>query len=206
MISARTNNGTAPIMTDYFTFLGLPRSLAIDEGELQRRYFELSREHHPDFHARSDEATRQSSLVNSSTLNQAYRTLRDRFARARYLIDLELPDLDGSEKKKIPPTLLMEVMEMQEKVFESQSESDPQRKAGIHTELEAIESGMKQKLEGLSGDLDHLATEWDASQTGSLERTEILKRLNLLLNTRNYLRTLISTVDAEIRGGEPIRH
>jgi molecular chaperone HscB len=193
-------------MTDYFTFLGLPRSLGIDDGELQRRYFELSREHHPDFHARSDEATRQTSLENSSTLNQAYRTLRDRYSRARSLIDLELPDLDESEKKKIPPTLLMEVMEMQEKVFESQSENDPERRAKIHGELETIESGMKRKMEALSVDLDRLAAEWDATEPGSPRRTDILKRVNLLLNTRNYLRTLISTIDAEIRGGEPVRH
>jgi molecular chaperone HscB len=101
-------------MVDYFEFLGLRRAIAIDDSELQRRYIELSRQHHPDFHARSDEATRQTSLDLSSTLNQAYRTLRDRFARARYLIDLELPDLDDAEKKKIPPTLLLDVMEMQE--------------------------------------------------------------------------------------------
>ena len=193
-------------MSDYFEFLGLPRAIAIDEGELQRRYFELSREHHPDFHARSDEATRQSSLDLSSTLNQAYRTLRDRYARARYLIDLELPDLDDAEKKKIPPTLLMEVMEMQEKVFEAQSEQDPERKAKVHAELETIESGMKRKMEDLSGDLDRLAAEWETSEPGSPARIDILKRVNLLLNTRNYLRTLISTIDAAIRGGEPVRH
>jgi molecular chaperone HscB len=193
-------------MVDYFEFLGLRRAIAIDDSELQRRYIELSRQHHPDFHARSDEATRQTSLDLSSTLNQAYRTLRDRFARARYLIDLELPDLDDAEKKKIPPTLLMEVMEMQEKVFEAQSEQDPERKTKVNAELETIESGMKQKMEDLSGDLDRLASEWDSTEPDSPERIDILKRLNLLLNTRNYLRTLISTIDAAIRGGEPVRH
>src|SRR5690606_34911279 len=77
--AAQTNNELL-LDTDpnYFSFLGLPRSLGIDEEDLQRRYFELSRQHHPDFHALSDEPSRQSSLELSSTLNQAYRTLRDR--------------------------------------------------------------------------------------------------------------------------------
>lgn len=196
----------APDMTDYFSFMGIPRALGIDEGDLQRRYFELSRQHHPDFHALSDESKRQSALELSSTLNQAYRTLRDRFSRARYLIDLELPDLTDDEKKKIPPSLLMEVMEMQEKVFESQSESDAERKAQIHTQLEQIELGMKQKMESLAGDLDAMASEWETTESGSAERIDLLKRLNLLLNTRNYLRTLISTIGAEIHGTEPVRH
>ena len=37
-------------MSDYFTIFGLPRKLGIDGEALQRRFYELSREHHPDFH------------------------------------------------------------------------------------------------------------------------------------------------------------
>ena len=37
-------------MTDYFAVFGLPRKLAVDGEALQRRFYELSRQHHPDFH------------------------------------------------------------------------------------------------------------------------------------------------------------
>src|SRR5260370_15834737 len=43
-------------MTDYFTVFGLPRKLAVDAPALQRRFYELSREHHPDFHHGADAA------------------------------------------------------------------------------------------------------------------------------------------------------
>src|SRR5436305_1160463 len=35
---------------DHFEVFGLPRRLAIDTVELQRKFYELSRLHHPDFH------------------------------------------------------------------------------------------------------------------------------------------------------------
>ena len=36
---------------DYFTFYGLPESFLLDEAALKAKYYQLSRELHPDFHA-----------------------------------------------------------------------------------------------------------------------------------------------------------
>ena len=35
---------------DHFEVFGLPRRLRIDGAELQRKFYELSRRYHPDFH------------------------------------------------------------------------------------------------------------------------------------------------------------
>ena len=37
-------------MSDYFAVFELPRKLQLDEEALRRRFYELSRRHHPDFH------------------------------------------------------------------------------------------------------------------------------------------------------------
>ena len=37
-------------MTDFFQVFGLQRRLAVDTAALQRRFYELSRQWHPDFH------------------------------------------------------------------------------------------------------------------------------------------------------------
>src|SRR3954469_17633562 len=97
----------------------------LDPAALQQRYFELSRQFHPEFHTAGDDDERNESLEQSSTLNQAYRTLRDPFDRARYLLSIELPDLADADRKKIPASLLMEVMEMQETIADAHSQSDP---------------------------------------------------------------------------------
>src|SRR5260370_26602393 len=76
-------------MTDYFIVFGLPRKLAVDAPTLQRRFYELSREHHPDFHHGAEEARQAEALAASAQVNRAYRALRDPLARVEYLIALE---------------------------------------------------------------------------------------------------------------------
>jgi molecular chaperone HscB len=195
-------------MPDYFQFMGFPRQLALDEEQLQQRYYSLSREYHPDFHTLADEPARMESLERSSLLNQAYRTLKDPYERARYLLDLEWPDIPEADRKKIPPALLMEVMEMQEKISEAQFESDESKRAELDRELRDLEARLKVKMNGLRVELDAISSDWNAltAEASAEEKRELLSRLNTLLNTRNYMRTLLATIDSVVRGGPGVRH
>jgi molecular chaperone HscB len=192
---------------DYFEVVDLPRRVMLDDRELQNRYFALGRLHHPDFHAQDDAAARQRSLEQSSLLNRAYRTLRDPFERARHLVSLEWPDMPDQERKSIPSHLLMEVMEMQETVSELHAASDPARREALATSLGQIEARLQTSMSSLRSELDRLGAAWDAlAADDGAGRQDLLKKLNALLNTRNYLRTLLATIDAELHGGEGVRH
>src|SRR5260370_5094101 len=68
-------------MTDYFTGFGLPRKLAGDAPALQRRFYELSREHHPDFHHRADPARQAGAPAAPAPGNPPRRAPRDPPAR-----------------------------------------------------------------------------------------------------------------------------
>ncbi len=195
-------------MTDYFEFMGFPRQIVLDEEQLQKRYYDLSREYHPDFHTQADDDARQTSLERSSLLNQAYRTLKDPYERARYLLALEWPDLPEGERKQIPPSLLMELMEMQEKVAETRFEEDEARKDTLRNELLGIEARLRLKMEGMRAELDAIASQWHAlpEDADQALRHAVLGRLNALLNTRNYLRTLLATIDAAVHGGPGVVH
>src|SRR6266513_2709859 len=63
--------------SDYFRFMGLPRKLRIDEADLEKSFYALSRQFHPDYFMATSEQERQASVERSSMLNDAYRTLRD---------------------------------------------------------------------------------------------------------------------------------
>src|SRR5947207_9084499 len=106
-----------PVATgsDYFSFFGLPRKLRVDESELEKSFYSLSRQFHPDYFMSGDQRERQASVERSSMLNDAYRTLRDRVARVSYLLTLE-----GYKEaeKKAPPDLLEEVFELNMQVEE----------------------------------------------------------------------------------------
>src|SRR4029077_11415228 len=62
---------------DLFAVLGLPRSLALDPVDLERRYHAGARAVHPDRHQTGSAEERELSLAASTAVNRAYRTLRD---------------------------------------------------------------------------------------------------------------------------------
>ena len=122
-------------MNDFFTVFGLERRLAVDGAALQRRFYELSRRWHPDFHqaAPADEQAR--ALEESARVNAAYRALRDPLARVEYLIRLE-EGRDTKEgaavKPKAPPALLAEMFEIQEALEEARAGAlDDATRAGL---------------------------------------------------------------------------
>ena len=67
--------------SDYFEVFGLPRRLRVDLDALQRRFYELSRRHHPDFHQGAAAEDQARALEASALVNRAYRALRDPVAR-----------------------------------------------------------------------------------------------------------------------------
>src|SRR4029077_12121393 len=80
---------TATQISDYFSFFALPRKLNLDASALERDFYRLSRELHPDRFARAPKAEQEAALERSSQLNDAYRTLKDPITRTQYLLELE---------------------------------------------------------------------------------------------------------------------
>src|SRR2546427_5860369 len=109
---------------DHFEVFGLPRRLAVDTAELQRKFYELSRRYHPAFRQAAPPEEQVRALEASAGLNAAYRTLRDPIARIEYLVRLE-EGRDTKEgatvKPKAPPELLEEMFEIQEALAEAKA-------------------------------------------------------------------------------------
>jgi molecular chaperone HscB len=105
---------------NYFEVFGLPRALGIDLKDLEKRFHQLSRQHHPDYFATAPAQEKEQALRMTSLLNDAYRTLRNSADRVEYLLTLEGFKPDGS---KVPKSLLMEVFEINEQIEEVKSGS-----------------------------------------------------------------------------------
>src|SRR5439155_7164739 len=107
---------------DYFSFLGVPRKLNLDQAELESRFRALSRQFHPDYFYNAMPAERRASLERSSYLNDAYRTLKQPIARIGYLLELEgfAPTTANPSEasKQVPPDLLEEVFALNEELDE----------------------------------------------------------------------------------------
>jgi len=182
---------------DYFSFLGFKKQLNLDLDELEHRFYELSREYHPDYYSNSSEIEKEISLERASFLNSAYQILKDPIQRAKYLLQLEWGEV-SEEKKKIPPEILMEVMELQEKLLECNSETDPEKKKKCEAEIEQIKLGLLKKMDDLNKELKNLFVKWDENvlnNPSNESKQEILKELNKNLSIRAYLNTLLSTIN-----------
>lgn len=178
-------------MSDYFTVFGLPRKLTVDVEALQRRFYELSRQHHPDFHQAADAARQAEALAQSALVNRAYRALRDPLARVEYLIALE----EGREvregatdKPKAPRELLEEMLEVQEAIEEAKAEGlggeAAERLRGERRRLEERYAAEAEAIVARSGD-------WDRLLDDRGDRRPLLEWFKQRLASRAYLRTVI---------------
>jgi molecular chaperone HscB len=70
---------------NHFRLFGLPEQFALDLDDLSERYLRLRQTVHPDLYATAGEREKRLSLQASTQVNEAYQTLKDPLARARYL-------------------------------------------------------------------------------------------------------------------------
>jgi molecular chaperone HscB len=176
---------------DYFEVFGLTRRLAIDGAELQRRFYELSRRHHPDFHHGASSQEQAQALEASARLNAAYRALRDPVARIEYLVRLE----EGREtregavvKPQAPPELLAEMFELQESLADARSGPvDEGTRETLRQQRERLLQRSREEEARLTGPLSRA---WDGAEAA--ERAGVLRAVKEALATRAYLRTVIA--------------
>jgi molecular chaperone HscB len=179
------------MMADYFEVFGLPRKLQVDLDALQRRFYELSRRHHPDFHQGDDAGAQAQTLEVSALVNRAYRALRDPIARVEYLIALE----EGREVREetsarpAPPMdLLEEMLEVQETLEEAKSAGVTEETAGrLRAERQRLDDRRKAEEAALIAG----QAEWDAAVDAGADRKALLGRFKQRLAARAYLRTVI---------------
>lgn len=111
-----------PGQADHFTRLGLDPSFELDESDLQQKYFGLQRDLHPDRFARRSERERAISMQQSTSINEAFETLKDPLRRAEYLLKLGGVTVNA-ETGNLPTDLevLAEAMETREALMEAES-------------------------------------------------------------------------------------
>ena len=102
---------------DYFDIFGIPPSVDLDPAALEQQFRELSLKLHPDRWAHAPAKERLVALEKSTSLNEAFRTLKDPVRRAFYLLKQRGVDLDREDagaQKDLPLEFLEEVMSLRE--------------------------------------------------------------------------------------------
>ncbi|XP_060763442.1 iron-sulfur cluster co-chaperone protein HscB [Neoarius graeffei] len=105
----------------YFEILNCDQMFALDTRKLQEKYIELQRSLHPDNFSQKSQTEQRYSEEQSGLVNKAYRTLQKPLTRSVYLLQLRGIELDEGTDSAADPALLLKVMEVNEKLAETQS-------------------------------------------------------------------------------------
>jgi molecular chaperone HscB len=180
---------------NYFEILGIEEMLNLDTKALQKRFYDLSRKVHPDFHQTSLEKDLSHDL--SSALNNAFITLKDREKRLHYTVELYLGPMQQADRKNAPKELLIELMEMQEKLMEfKHHQSD-----ALQTDIEDISRRLESKRNEFDAQLDGLMEKFDA-ETSREMRNKIVTDIREILLKKNYIRSLLVTIQNTLNPSE----
>ncbi|MGE0680923.1 MAG: Fe-S protein assembly co-chaperone HscB [Candidatus Binatia bacterium] len=177
---------------DYFRVLGIPQSPVVDESALTQRYYELSRQLHPDLYQTGTAQEKEASLKNTALLTRAYRTLRDAVQRGQYWLELNDEQL-GKDNNRVPPKLAELVFDVQEKLAGAQEARVVGKNAEVQAELVQVRSELEQRLSCLRSDLDANFAQWEDLSA----RPTLLLALKRILSEIAYLRTLLRDVEKE---------
>jgi molecular chaperone HscB len=114
---------------NYFELFEIPVQLKVNATALSKKFFELSRKYHPDYHAQSAGVMQTEALERSAMLNKAWKTFQDPQATIKYVLQWK-GLLEEEEKFDLPSDFLMEVLELNEQLMElDQSAVDGQQSA-----------------------------------------------------------------------------
>jgi molecular chaperone HscB len=179
-----------PVSSNYYDFFGLEHKLDLDLADLEKRFYSLSRQYHPDRYTLKSREEQQYALDATAILNDAYRTLRDPLARAECLLKENGFDIGEQGSKNVPPELLEEVFELNMAIEELHGGDDSAR-AGLE-EAHKKFVDMRQKIDA---DLQSRFAGYDRARDRNL-----LSEIRGLLNRRRYVRNLINEVERELTG------
>jgi molecular chaperone HscB len=168
---------------NYFDFYGLPETFNLNDADVKKKFYQLSKQYHPDFYANEDEAKQQEILELSTLNNKAYQTLANPAKRLEYILRLHNLVSEGA-KPQLPADFLMEMMDINERIMEVDSATEL---GSITAEVLAIEGDMNDELLALT--TDYVTLDDTAKESRLNDIVNIYFRQKYLLRIKESLDT-----------------
>ena len=159
---------------NYFEFYELEPQFFIDENLLKKKFYDLSKKFHPDFHANKSEEEQDKILELSTINNQAFKALNNFNARLEQVLQIK-GVLQNDEKYELPKDFLLEMMEINESIMDLSFEPNLEATQALQTQVKQIQEEYEQ-------DLNALAQSYDAHKDES-----ILLKIKDLWYRKKYL-------------------
>lgn len=170
---------------NYFELFEVPVSIKLDKDLIKNKFYQLSRQYHPDRFANASEAEQSEALERSSLLNRAWKVFQNEDETIRYVLSLH-GLIEEEEKYKLSPDFLMEVMELNEALMEMgmEGENSAEQLADIKTKLEQL----------LTETYNHVEEIVETYQEATISKEKLL-RLKDYYYKKKYLQRILDKIE-----------
>lgn len=162
---------------NYFELYEIPVTININQDVVKKKYYQLSKEFHPDFYITESEEKQAEILGLATTNTNAFNTFKNEGKLIQYV--LELYNAIETDKEKLPQEFLMEMMDLNEQLMELEFDLDENVVAKVKDELEAKQNELVKIITPFTDDLSLLNDEIRAKELNNL-KDYYLKRKYLL--------------------------
>jgi molecular chaperone HscB len=133
-------------MQNYFALFQLPQQFNIESATLDTHYRKLLAEVHPDKFVNGSPAERMQSMQQATLANEAYQTLKQPTARARYLLQLAGVTTDEENNTAMPADFLMAQMEWREAMDDARFAKDIAALDALLADMKAQALALQQQV------------------------------------------------------------
>ncbi|HYG15458.1 MAG TPA: Fe-S protein assembly co-chaperone HscB [Bacteroidia bacterium] len=169
---------------NYFKFFGMPVACFIDEQLLKEKYYQNTRQYHPDQFGQDDDATQNRMLELTTLNNAAYKTLKNFNSRVHYILDLNGLVTEG-DKHTLDPAFLGEMMELNELLMELEFDPDAEKLEQARAQVNVLEAE-------INDNLNQLGQQYDSAGAG--QKPEILQQVKEAYHRSKYILRLKETL------------
>ncbi len=134
------------LQKNHFELLELPTQFEVDSNLLDQHYRQLQNEVHPDRFVTAAANERMHSMQVATQANEAYQTLKNTTARARYLLQLQGVETLEESNTAMPADFLMLQMEWRETIEDAISNKDVDALDSLLTEIKQNAKGLALQL------------------------------------------------------------
>jgi len=124
---------------NYFELYNIPVSLHLNAADVKKKFYELSRQYHPDFFTNESKDQQADILEMSSLVNKAFKTFSNEDETIKYVLQLK-GLLEEEEKYQLPSNFLMDVMDLNEQLMEAKMDGDEVIIASLKSQIKNLKT------------------------------------------------------------------
>jgi molecular chaperone HscB len=181
------------VTQSYFELLSQSETFGIDQDSLKKSYYKVSRTWHPDFFSNATEEEQARASQWTELINDAYRTLSDEMRRIQYILRRQGVLIEG-DKTDLDQAFLLEMMEINEAIFEAQSSDEEGRWDVVLEDIAAFEDSLTTAGQAAISQYDLLIGDKNADNA---DVRQLLAKVREYYLKRKYLDRMKSIIEGQ---------